>query len=361
MTNQWFEAKRLERRWAVIRHPLARRGTNLTQLAVANQLSNLRTAARKPFPAAESAITLALGVTVEALFPERYGVIWSERAQNTFDELLDHLGGVTAAQAGMKGFGIHVAQWETRPVDLADCPGSEPERLRWIKSSLRRRQFVLEPLAHYAGARRRALDGLGKTPHVELQRMIARCLGVAPKALWPERYQKDGEAIVKGSDAAEQPERTIEEYDRLSLRTGLWLPLRDLVGLPGLQGRFTAMRRHAIAQRWVLRSRFEVTEVLFSSLPAETKVHLLSLSSDPEIEKRLTLVHPPELVSLSCAHMAESLFAEVKSADGGVHLSLSDGSGATYNIRICRTAIPALAVALLGQASDGAEVPDSQS
>ncbi|HJE68408.1 helix-turn-helix domain-containing protein [Pseudomonas oryzihabitans] len=77
MTNQWFEANRLERRWSAIRRALTHRGTNLTQLADTNQLSNLRTAARRSFPAAEAVIAETLQVTVEALFPERYGIRWS--------------------------------------------------------------------------------------------------------------------------------------------------------------------------------------------------------------------------------------------------------------------------------------------
>ncbi len=353
MTNQWFEANRLERRWPAIRRALTQRGTNLTQLADTNQLSNLRTAARRSFPAAEAVIAEALQVTVEALFPERYAIPWSEDAQQAFDALLDELSGATAAQAGMEGFGLHVAQWETRPQPLQECPRTEPGRLRWIKARLQQRQFVLEHLAHHAGVTRKVFDSLGRSPHVGLQALIARCLGVSPWDLWPERYDRDGQSIGSGTDNDEHHERQVPEAARLSLGTGLWLPLRDVVGLPGLHGRFSAIRRRAQEERWILRVRFEVTEVLFTSLPSETKAHLLDVHSDPDIASRVEMTYPTDPVPLSCSERTAEPEASFVAVEGGVRLEMVGKAGRTLDVRICRRAVPSFAIALLGQGRNG--------
>ncbi|MDH4764307.1 helix-turn-helix domain-containing protein [Pseudomonas sp. CBMAI 2609] len=353
MTNQWFEANRLERRWPAIRRALTQRGTNLTQLADSNQLSNLRTAERRSFPAAEAVIAEALQVTVEALFPERYGVQWSAVAQQAFDALLEQLSGATAAQAGMEGFGLHVAQWETRPQPLQECPRTEPGRLRWIKARLQQRQFVLEHLAHHAGVTRKVFDSLGRSPHVGLQLLIARCLGVSPRELWPERYGRDGRALGSDIPDGEHQERQVPEASRLSLGTGLWLPLREVVGLPGLHGRFNAIRRRAQDERWILRVRFEVTEVLFTSLPPETKAHLLDVRSDPDIASRVEMTYAADPVPLSCSDQTAAPAANVAAIEGGVRLGLVGETGQTLDVRICRRAVPSFAIALLGQGRNG--------
>ncbi|NMY92423.1 hypothetical protein [Pseudomonas oryzihabitans] len=99
--------------------------------------------------------------------------------------------------------------------------------------------------------------------------------------------------------------------------------------------------------------RFEVTEVLFTSLPPETKAHLLDVRSDPDIASRVEMTYAADPVPLSCSDQTVAPAAKVAAVEGGVRLGLVGETGQTLDVRICRRAVPSFAIALLGQGRNG--------
>lgn len=66
----------------------------------------------------------------------------------------------------------------------------------------------------------------------------------------------------------------------MSLGTGLCLPVHDLVGLPGLRGRFTSIRKRTHGELWILRVR--INEL--AKEKAKSEPQLVSTDSAYDLE-----------------------------------------------------------------------------
>lgn len=266
-----------EIRWHAIKVALLAKGITLSSLSKASGVTGIASAGKKNYPAAQTEIAKALGVSERALFPDRYNVSWTDELQSQIEALMPGLFGLPGAEPLQRHFADQLDSHSRTPADLSELPTEEPARLVWVKSALRERGFVLVALTKFLGIRRSALDNLGMTRLDSLQHLIAKCLGVRPEQIWPERYDETGEPIPRERTRPAAPvQREPQHVYRLDLTQGLWLPVRDLVGVPGMAVDETFIVHRAHVQGWQMRQRFGVNELAFGSLPELTKQYLLS-------------------------------------------------------------------------------------
>ncbi|WP_143502079.1 helix-turn-helix domain-containing protein [Pseudomonas sp. Irchel 3E13] len=265
-----------EIRWHGIKVALLAKGITLSSLSKASGVTGIASAGKKNYPAAQAEIAKALGVSERALFPDRYNVSWTDELQSQIEALMPGLFGLPGAEPIQRHFADQLDSHSRSPADLSELPTEEPARLVWVKSALRERGFVLGALTTFLGIRRSALDNLGMTRLDSLQHLVAKCLGVKPEQIWPERYDEAGGPIPKEKTRSASVHREPQLVYRLDLTQGLWLPVRDLVGLPGMAVDETFIEHRAHVQGWQMRQRFGVNELAFGSLPELTKQYLLS-------------------------------------------------------------------------------------
>jgi len=74
-----------------------------------------------------------------------------------------------------------------------DAPPKNPAQLRaWIKFQLELRGTNLSKLADDAGLSRNAVRHALHRVYPRGERIIARAIGLEPKAIWPDRYDEHG-------------------------------------------------------------------------------------------------------------------------------------------------------------------------
>ncbi|WP_165869935.1 helix-turn-helix domain-containing protein [Pseudomonas sp. LS-2] len=270
-------------RWHAIKVALSKKGHSLKSLSKASGVTGIASAGKKNYPAAQTVIARALGVEEKVLFPERYDGPWTGDLQRKAEGLMPGLFALPTIEEPKPLFIAMVEEHALISVEVSDMPAQDPARLSWIKSALRERGFVLGTLASHIGVPRSALDNLGSARSAPMQALVATCLGVAPQALWPERYDERGEPI-QTRRKADRRQFNRRQGDRraeyqLDLTEGLWLPIRDLTGLPGMGSDVTLNIMHGENLGWKMRERFGVVELAFESLPVETKNYLLGPTS----------------------------------------------------------------------------------
>lgn len=344
-------------RWHAIKVALLAKGISLSSLSKSSGVTGIASAGNRNYPAAQTEIAKALGVTEGTLFPERYDVVWSEELQAKIEATLPELFGLPVAVPARQLFTNLMEQHSGSPIDLEGLPIAEPARLTWIKAALRNRGFVLISLTTHLGIRRSALDTLGSSRQDKLQHLVARCLGVRPEQLWPERYDVLGRPISKSRTRAKGPEnREPQVVYRLDLTKGLWLPVRDLVGVPGMATDETFIEHRAHVQGWQMRQRFGVNELAFGSLPEATKQYLLmptALGAEESIVRSRRRLNGPVSVEATGKHAAATTtVVKVDVIDKAVHLQMgSEGELAVLN----REQVSLLAAALIDASQ---EIPE---
>lgn len=344
-------------RWHAIKVALMAKGISLSSLSKTSGVTGIASAGNRNYPAAQTEIAKALGVTEGTLFPERYDVAWSDALQAKIEATLPELFGLPVAVPARQQFSDLLDSHSGSPLDLKGLPTEEPARLAWVKSALRNRGFVLISLTTYLGIRRSALDTLGTSRLDNLQRLVARCLGGRPEQIWPERYDALGRPIPKARSRAKGPEhRDPQVVYRLDLTKGLWLPVRDLVGLPGMAIDETFIEHRAHVQGWQMRQRFGVNELAFGSLPEATKQYLLTPTAlgaeEAIVRSRRRLSGPVEVEATGEHEAATTTVVMVDVVDKAVHLQMGgEGELAVLN----REQVSLLAAALIDASQ---EIPE---
>lgn len=78
---------------------------------------------------------------------------------------------------------------QSAPNEIPDDP---VQRNEWIKFQLRMRGSSLSKLARRLGVSRQAVRNALSAPYPKMERVIADELGLPPRAIWPERYERRG-------------------------------------------------------------------------------------------------------------------------------------------------------------------------
>ncbi|POA78578.1 hypothetical protein C1890_09585 [Pseudomonas sp. DP16D-R1] len=344
-------------RWHAIKVALLAKGISLSSLSKSSGVTGIASAGNRNYPAAQTEIAKALGVSEGTLFPERYDVVWNDELQAKIESTLPELFDLPVAVPARQLFTDLLEKHSGSPIDLEGLPSEEPARLTWIKAALRNRGFVLISLTSHLGIRRSALDTLGSTRLDNLQHLVARCLGIRPEQIWPERYDGLGRPIPKVRSRAKGPEhREPQVVYRLDLTKGLWLPVRDLVGLPGMATDETFIEHRAHVQGWQMRQRFGVNEIAFGSLPEATKQYLLTptaLGAEESIVRSRRRLSGPVSVEATGKHEAATItVVKVNVVDKAVHLQMGvEGDLAVLN----REQVSLLAAALIDASQ---EIPE---
>lgn len=263
-------------RWELIKDALKNKGHTLKSLGAATGVTGLAAVKNKRYPSAQEVIAEALGVPAPALFPDRYNVRWSDDRQKVVESVLPGLGSESMSPLQCDSIGLLDLQsrWRAVPVSLYELPVDQRERLAWIKNRLKERGFVLALISRHLGVKPSAVNNLAVVAYSSIQSFIAKCLGVLPQQLWPERYTQEGLPLGTGKAAKALPNAQVEPY-ALDLSHGLWLPIQALAGLPGLPLTADAVLSRARRCGWPLRRRADVTELPYACLPAETQ-HFLT-------------------------------------------------------------------------------------
>lgn len=141
------------------------------------------------------------------------------------------------------------------------------------------------------------------------------------------------------------------EY-QLDLSEGLWLPMRDLTGLPGMGNDVTFIIMHGENLGWKIRERFGVYEVAFDSLPTETRSFLLLPTANRNVSAAQYTFHGVQIVSHSVSKSQGVV--GVAHIDGEISLKVSDGTS-LVEVALDRRDIGALVPALLDAAKAAAD------
>lgn len=351
MTTEKYPEIPLAFRWHAIKVALKKQGYSLTSLSKQSGVTGIASAGKKHYPAAQAEIGKALGVSEKILFPERYDVSWSQEMQAQVEELMPGLFALPETEEPKPLFITMVEEKSLMAVDISSIPAEEPSRLAWVKSELRNRGFVLGTLASHIGVPRSALDNLGSARSPSLQALVATCLGIAPQTIWPERYDEKGVAIPSRRKVGRRWTDRKMEY-QLDLSEGLWLPMRDLTGLPGMGNDVTFIIMHGENLGWKIRERFGVYEVAFDSLPTETRSFLLLPTANRNVSAAPDTFHGAQIVSHSVSKTRG--IVAVANVDGEISLKVSDGKS-LVEVVLGRRDVGALAPALLDAAKAAAD------
>lgn len=85
---------------------------------------------------------------------------------------------------------IHMRKVDT-PISASIPPGTSHRR-EWIKYQLRLKGYSLAALGRTLGLSRYAPVLALRQPYPRIEQAIADILGMEPAAIWPERYDADG-------------------------------------------------------------------------------------------------------------------------------------------------------------------------
>lgn len=330
---------------------LKKQGHSLTSLSKQSGVTGIASAGKKHYPAAQAEIGKALGVSEKILFPKRYDVSWSKEMQTQVEELMPGLFALPETEEPKPLFITMVEEKSLMAVDITSIPAEEPSRLTWVKSELRNRGIVLGTLTSHIGVPRSALDNLGSARSPSLQALVATCLGIVPQAIWPERYDDQGVAIPSRRKVERRWTDRKMEY-QLDLSEGLWLPMRDLTGLPGMGNDVTFIIMHGENLGWKVRERFGVYEVAFDSLPTETRSFLLLPTANRSVTAAQDSFHGVRIVSHSVTQTQGVV--DVAHMGGEIALKVTDGNS-LVEVMLDRRDVAALTPALLDAAKAAAD------
>lgn len=265
----------LESRWTAIKESLSLLNLTLATVGEASGVSGIAAAKTKRYPAAQDAIARALGVSAQTLFPERYGVTWSPERQTEIEQGVPTLYAPKTTPDSKILVEALRQKWCSTPIDLGDIPDDLNERLGWIKAHLKARDFLISDLANALGIKRSTINNLNLVSYVQVEALISDCLGVRAQDLWPERYDESGapKSGRKGRSPRATPHTPNSDY-RLDLSEQLWLPVRDLAGLPGLPKDLAPLKAKISRDGGPIRTRLGVDETPFNHLPHLTRMHL---------------------------------------------------------------------------------------
>lgn len=84
-----------------------------------------------------------------------------------------------------------------------DIPTSPNARWEWIKYQIRSRGLSFAELARRLGVELGTLTSVKRAPYPRMERAIAQAIGVAPAAIWPERWNADGTPYRQRPNRAE--------------------------------------------------------------------------------------------------------------------------------------------------------------
>ncbi|APC19489.1 hypothetical protein BLL42_27530 (plasmid) [Pseudomonas frederiksbergensis] len=261
-------------RWEAIKRALQDANTSLERIARETGVTAPAMVKTKHYPSGQQAIADALGVAPETLFPERYKTVWSDHHQQQINRVMGPLLGLSVGESQSQ-FRDTIEAWSSHPVDVSTMPTEAKAKWAWIKDHLKKRGLGIKQLANELSLRRSAIYNLAHHAYKKPQTLIAKCLGVAPRLIWPDRYNADGTPLkARGGNPAFATQRIIDPRHMLDLVEGLWLPIKTIEGLPGIASRKEYVSTQAERENWNLREREGLIEVAFESLPNLTKLHL---------------------------------------------------------------------------------------
>lgn len=261
-------------RWEAIKRALHDANTSLERIARETGVTAPAMVKIKHYPSGQQAIADALGVAPETLFPERYKTVWSDQHQHEINRVMGLLLGLSVGES-QNHFRGTIEAWSTQPVDVSTMPKEPKAKWTWIKDHLKERGLGIKQLANELGLRRSAIYNLAHHAYEKPQKLIAKCLGIDPQSIWPDRYTADGSPLrARGGKPAFVTQRIIDPRHMLDLAEGLWLPIQTIEGLPGIASRKEYVSGQAEREGWKLREREGLIEVAFECLPNLTKLHL---------------------------------------------------------------------------------------
>ena len=261
-------------RWEAIKRALHDANSSLEHIARETSVTAPAMVKTKHYPSGQQAIADALGVAPETLFPERYKTVWNDHHQQEINRVMGPLLGLSVGESQSQFRGT-IEAWSTQPVDVSTMPTDSKAKWTWIKDHLKERGLGIKQLANELGLRRSAIYNLTQHAYEKPQALIAKCLGIDPQSIWPDRYSPDGSALkARGGKPAFATQRIIDPRHMLDLVDGLWLPIQTIEGLPGIASRKEYVSGQAEREGWKLREREGLIEVAFECLPNLAKLHL---------------------------------------------------------------------------------------
>ncbi|WFE73074.1 helix-turn-helix domain-containing protein [Halomonas sp. M1] len=85
-----------------------------------------------------------------------------------------------------------------------EIPINPTQRWEWLKYQLRSQGSSLRKLSDELGVTGNAVQLVKYTPYPRMERAIAKKLGLAPHAVWPERWNHDGTPCRERPNRAEK-------------------------------------------------------------------------------------------------------------------------------------------------------------